>query len=78
MIVMIVTVATFFWEKVSTAFFIREKIETCELFSVRCSIHPRMYVFVTKIIILVVVILPLPIALGPACYYDWPQSRPKG
>jgi hypothetical protein len=40
-----------------------------------------MYVFVIRIIILVVVILgnlPLPNALGPACYYDWPQLRPKG
>jgi hypothetical protein len=76
---MIVTVTTCFSkEKVRTAFFIREKIETCRLFWVRCSIHPRTNVFVTKIIIFVVVILPLPIALGPACYYDWPQSRPKG
>jgi hypothetical protein len=71
----------FFSGNARTAFFIRETNNNLWPSLGGFSIYLRMYVFVTKIIIFVVVFLgnlPLPNALGPACYYDWPQSRPKG
>ncbi len=67
----------FFPEKARTAFFIREKNKDLQPFLWGFSIHLQMYVFVTKIIILVVVILgnlPLSNALEPAWYYDCPSQ----
>lgn len=45
----------FFWQKARTTFLARERIWTCGLFCGRFSIHPRMYISVTRITIPVAV-----------------------